>query len=170
MPQQNSIPGDEAARDLGRLLGTVEADPGDWTDADLADIFAHQMAAPVEFDLGGLTPQSAATMRLLSAARGLLVRSLHDLLHHPQPPTRLLEMTKDLAKACRNDPCGPLPAPVATALYYCTIGVARLRCERRISHLDDAALADGLAWVVRQTWVDAQTRALAQQILAQLRR
>ena len=53
-----------------------------------------------------------------------------------------------------------MPSEIAAALYYASILLARLRCSRRISELDDAAMRKGTMWIVRQPWLDDETRQL----------
>lgn len=95
--------------------------------------------------------------------------TLADLLHHPQPPLDLLRRVKDFAKFNRFDAASPLPPEVALLLYYGTIAVALIRLNQRITHLSDEDLRDGLAWVLRQPWVDERTLCLFRDGLDHLR-
>jgi hypothetical protein len=104
----------------------------------------------------------------LCGARGLLLSSFADLLHHPRPPLEMLRMTKRFAKAARHHPDSPLPPQVANVLYYASIAAALLRCGRRISELDDASLQKGLAWCTSRDWVDAPLRGLLREAEAGL--
>jgi hypothetical protein len=38
--------------------------------------------------------------------------------------------------------------------------VALLRCQKRITSMDDAALLAGFTWVVQQAWVDDHTKSI----------
>jgi hypothetical protein len=109
---------------------------------------------PLGFDL----IDSQETMRQAAGAAARM--SFGQLLHDPNPPLPMLELTHKFAKACRGNPDGPLPPEVATVLYYAAITVARLRCGRRISRLDDGALHEGLRWALEQEWLDDGTRSI----------
>jgi hypothetical protein len=120
----------------------------------------HHLAAPAQFDLGGLPPGQAGQLQNLSAAQSLVLRSLGELLHHPSPPLPLLVFAKDFAKANMNHPESQLPPPVARLLYYASIAAALARRHERISRMPEAALRQGFAWAAGQTWIDELTRAL----------
>jgi hypothetical protein len=62
-----------------------------------------------------------------------------------------------------------LPVEVATVLYFSCIIVARMRCNVRISALDDASLARGLEWAAALPWIDEPTRRLLERGIAHLR-
>ena len=59
-----------------------------------------------------------------------------------------------------------LPAPIGTALYFTVIVVSQARVGRRITSLDDAGVRSGADWLVSQSWVDAETKALVRECLA----
>jgi len=136
-----------------------------WRPEELKAILQHQLSVPIQFDLGGLDPGLAQKVGALATAQGLLVKSFHDLLHHPNPPLELLQLTKQFAKASRNHPDSPLPPEVATVLYFVSISVAMTRCGERISNLDDETLRRGIKWVLAQPWVDDATRGPLQESL-----
>jgi hypothetical protein len=131
-----------------------------WQPAELAAVLRHQLAAPVEFDLAGMGGAVAGRLRTLAASQGLLLKSVGDLLRHPQPPIELLEMLKDFAKAHVLHPHSPLPREIATVLYYASILVAMSRCDRQITKLDSDPLSEGVADLLRQEWLDDSMRAL----------
>jgi len=89
-----------------------------------------------------------------------------DLLHHPQPPLEMLQRVKRFAKACKVKAEGPLPPEVATVLYFASIVVALLRCEARISELDNKAIRTGTEWALAQTWLDQPTRSIFEEAAA----
>ena len=149
--------------DPGRLLEMMDqaATAGRiWTSSELGAILRHQLSAPVEFDLGQVAPQLATKLRTLASSQGLLLKSFADLLHHPDPPLELLDLTRSFSKALMTHPDSPLPREVATVLYYASILIARIRCGKRISGLGDDALKEGLQWALDQSWLDASTRQL----------
>ena len=151
----------ESSTDPGRLaqmLSLEDSVQPTWRPHELGAILRHQLSSVVQFELGGLDRQIAAGLRTLAAAEGLLVRSFADLFRHPQPPLALLELTKRFAKACRNHPDSPLPGEVAEVLYLLSIVVALVRCDRRITALDDASLRRSLSWAAAQDWVELDMR------------
>jgi hypothetical protein len=131
-----------------------------WAPEELGAILQHQMSTPLRVDLIGMERAIAARVKNLATAQGLLLKSLGDLLHHPNPPIELLKLTKDFAKACRLSPESSLPGEVATVLYFACILVARTRCRQKISALSDEQLQEGIAWVLESPWLDKATRKL----------
>lgn len=157
--------------DPGRLASLMDMDDGAgrlWSEDELAAILRHQMSAPLQVDLGGLQKGLPGRLQTLAAAKGLLLRSFGDLLHHPNPPVELLILTKDFAKACRISADSPIPREIATLLYFASIAVARLRCGRRITALTDAAVRKGLDWALGRPWLDEATRSLCEEGLRSL--
>jgi hypothetical protein len=153
---------------LSNLMDEQSMDAPAWNADELAAILRHQMSAPIGVDLENLGAPAADRMRTLSDANGLLLKSFAELLHHPNPPIPLLQLTKDFAKAHRSHPDSPLPREVANVLYYATVIVARLRCGRRISRLDDHALLQGMRWTLSQNWLDPATRSLFAEALPKI--
>lgn len=131
-----------------------------WEPEELGAILEHQLAASVEYDLGRLDKDVAERLAAVNSAGGPPIDSFKDLLHHPQPPLEIVELTKRFAKACRSNPGGPLPDEVATVLYFLAIVVAMTRCRQRITGMDDQSLRHGLRWVLGQSWLDRATREL----------
>ena len=127
---------------------------------ELKAIWEHELASPLAFDLASLPAPAAAEFRLLCHAQGLVLRSLGDLLAHPLPPLRALELVKNFAKVNRESPHSGLPRPVATVLYYACIAAALLRHNSRITQLSAADLAQGFDWVLAQPWINGRTRAM----------
>jgi len=61
-----------------------------------------------------------------------------------------------------------LPDEVATALYYAAIAAALIRCEERITDLDDASLRHGFQWGVEQPWGDEAVKSVLREALASI--
>lgn len=138
-----------------------------WAAGELGAVLQHQLAAPLLVDLGTLGRGEAIQLRGLLEQKQLLLRNFHDLIGHPAPPLRILEIMKDFAKLHRN--IGrTLPSDVATVIYYASICLARLRCQKRISSLADNKLAQGLHWALGQSWLDPTIRALFEETLVHL--
>jgi hypothetical protein len=142
---------------LARLLD-AEAGGGEWTADDMAAILRHQLNAPLRADLAATNPRAGHTLDTVSRASPPPA-TFGELLAHPHPPLELLELAKDFGKTLRLDAACGVPAGVATVIYYASIVTAKLRCGRRISDLDDAALRRGVDWALAQPWLDAATRA-----------
>jgi hypothetical protein len=148
------------AKKLAALMATGEERGWLWRPEELAAIFRHQISAPMLVDLGTFDARTAAKLRTLSEAQGLLLKSFADLLHHPMPPVELLELVKDFAKANLDHPESGLPSEIASALYYCSIAAALVHLDTRISQLPDADLQRGLRWTSEQGWLDDRTKGL----------
>jgi hypothetical protein len=160
---------DESTHDettsLARLLRVSDENASPWDTRELGDILAHQLAAPLVSDLEKIEIGPIAWPTGGGQQYAPPIRTYRDLLFHPNPPVELLELVKGFAKRCRSQPDSPLPDEIATLLYYLAITVARLRCGRRISGLDDQALHVGLQWTLSQPWLDQATRNLLEQSL-----
>ncbi|MHC4177760.1 MAG: hypothetical protein ACYSWU_09640 [Planctomycetota bacterium] len=134
-----------------------------WAPEELGAILEHQLAAPLECDLAKLDSQLTMRLRALNSVSDTAIKTFGDLLHHPSPPLRFLEVTKQFAKACRNHPHSPLPDEVATVLYFLSIVVAITKCSGRITKMDDRSLEYSLNWALRQPWLDQATRGILQE-------
>jgi hypothetical protein len=156
------------AKELSELLAAAEEQSHLWRPDELAAIFKHQVSAPLLVDLGGFDPRTAAQLKLVSEAQGLLLKSFADLIHHPSPPLQLLELVKSFAKANADHPGGGLPAEVASALYYLSIAAALTHLDTRISKLSDADLERGFAWAHAQVWLDERASHLLAEALAKI--
>jgi hypothetical protein len=135
-----------------------EAGEGGWGADDLALIWKHQLAAPLAFDLGELSPDAGAAAIALCNSQS--IKSLADLLVHASPPLELLRMLKDFARSKRIDTQAAFPSPIAMSLYFTAIAMALLRLDCRLSRMDDSALRSGMQWTAQQAWLDETTREL----------
>lgn len=147
-------------RRLGEILELGLSARAAWRPEELQAVLEYQLAAPLQFDLGGLDPGLARKLRTLSAAEGLLLQSLRDLFQHPYPPVDLLTLVKGFAKSSSEYPDSPYPREVALVLYYLSIAVALLRCQARITRLTDEELRRGLDWALGQPWLDEASRKI----------
>ena len=128
-----------------------------WRPEEMAAILRHQLSSQLESDLAGFDRTDHAPSPM----------TFDELLHHVRPPVALLERVKLFAKASKAA-TGPLPPQVATVLYFASIVVARLRCDARITGLDDAAILHGTQWALAQSWIDHPMRALFEEAAARL--
>jgi len=143
-------------------LGGREA----WENDELRAVLEHQLSAPLLCDLDDATGELSELLEAVGTAGERPIRTFGDLLQHPHPPLGLLQRTKQFAKACRRCPDNALPDEIATVLYFMCIVAAMIKCGRRITQMDDAALRYSLDWAVRQTWLDKATRELFEQGVA----
>jgi hypothetical protein len=153
-----------------RLAQMLTADGADrWRAEEMGAILRHQLSVPLELDLAGTASADSAQIAI-EGAQTSWPATFGDLLHHARPPLEMLQRVKRFAKACKVKADGPLPTEVATVLYFASIVVALLRCDTRISELDDKAIRTGTDWVLAQTWLDQPTRSIFEQAAAKWKR
>jgi hypothetical protein len=128
-------------------------------DEEPARVWYERINAEIRFDSKFLTGAMAAQLVDLATHGAAIPSRFCDLFAQANPPIEMLEYTKRLAKGVRHRADSPAEK-VATALYYSAIVAALVRCGRRITELDDAALSFGIGWVLDQHWIDAATRRL----------
>jgi len=139
-----------------------------WRPDELAAMFKHQLSAPILVDLGSFDAHTAATLKKLGEAQGLVLKSFADLFHHPTPPLELLKLVKEFAKANIEHPESGLPREIASALYSISIAAALVRLQVRITRLPDSDLRRGLRQEMERAWLDEKTKGLLAQALNQL--
>jgi hypothetical protein len=136
-------------------LSVDAATPEVLSSDELGAILRHQLETPVSHDLedpAGAPDAGGSTFgELLAATR---------------PPLEVLVRVKSFAKSCKANPNGPLPAEVATALYYAFIAKALVAHDARTTALSDAVLANGMRWTLRQPWIPEPMRALLERALS----
>ena len=148
-------------QDLTQLMAVATDRDSIWLVDELPAVWQHQLQAPLRLDLARLSEMDEATVSEL--CQGSQIVTFGDLLQHRDPPLELLRLTKELAKAARNDDGAELPQPIATALYYAAIIVARLRCGQTITSIDAGAIRRAIEWVMAQPWLDRPTAELFEQ-------
>ena len=152
---------------LARLFAFgSESDPV-WSPADLPFILRHQLEAQLLEDLAVVEPNRVIVERLLQRCTPP-VHTFSDLLHHPSPPVELLELTKRFAKAHANAAEPLLPREIAVALYFAILLVARLRCGRRMTSMDDKQLFSRVHRLLQEPWIDSRTGLLLSEGLTKL--
>ena len=152
---QNAVP--ETLAQVMSLSGDREAT---WLREDLEAILKHQLSAPVVYELSSMGSDTRREAASISTVEGACIATFADLFRSPEPPLRLLEITKDFAKASTVDPERPLPPEVATIIYLACIVLARTRHGRRISRLDDTVLRRNLQWAIGRPWLDDEIRTV----------
>jgi hypothetical protein len=142
----------------GRMLALVHEDSSVWLPGELAQIWRHQLGAPLEVELGESWDQ-----RCGNNVQPPAPRTVGDLLSHPAPPRTLLLLVQRLAADRRAQDA--FPAEIATALYFATAAVALTRLGERVTELDDAALRRGFHWATCVSWLDPSTRSVLETAL-----
>jgi hypothetical protein len=142
----------------GRMLALAHEDSSGWLPAELAQIWRHQLGAPLDVELAESWGEWTANNSQQAAPR-----TIGDLLSHPAPPRKLLLLVKGLAADRREQ--DSFPVEIATALYYATAAVALTRLGERITELDDATLRGGFHWATRVSWLDESTRSVLEAAL-----
>ncbi len=134
----------------------------DWGGADLKAMLRHQLASPVSaVDQDSPAPPADAGSEDEGETFGALFACAA-----PAPET--LAAVKDFAKRSQLDASHLLPEPVATVLYFAALAAALVRCDRRITRLDDQALRTGFTWTTEQAWVDVMLRRLCAEAVGRL--
>jgi DNA-directed RNA polymerase specialized sigma24 family protein len=166
VPEVTMMPSQRASLDTSMLAHVLElaSQP-----PDFAELLQQALAAPVPLDLAALGPSLAGSVHAWAKEQTLVLRSLADLLYHPNPLPELLDVAKRYAKDLRTDPHSPMPREVATVLYYGCIATALTRCGRRITSQSDEVLQQGFQWGFDQQWVDETLRRLLREGLERLR-
>jgi len=93
------------------------------------------------------------------------IRTVRELLEHPNPPIELLVSVKDLSKRRPKD---LFPPEMALLLYYGSIAAAMVRCGQRISKLRDEDLRNGFSWAIKELWVPEKVCELFRQAISKL--
>ena len=153
---------------LARLFSLNDDDATSWQPHELADIWRHQLAAPLTLDLAETEADSANTIERLSNLSPAPLRTFGDLLTHPWPPLKILRLVKEFAKVRRSSKDSAYPAEIATALYYAVIALAMCRHGTQITQLGADDLRQGFEWAMELTWLDEPTRQLYSRALGTL--
>jgi len=151
----------KTAAALARLMA-LEANNDAWTPEELAAIFRHQMRTPLEADLLEAGVISAQDLQRARHGVSPPISTYGELFSHAAPPVALLVTVKEFTKQSTNNAKSPLPADVASVLYFTAIAAALWRCDQRITTLSDDALRAGCAWALSMPWLDETTRAILQ--------
>ena len=131
-----------------------------WSDGDLGAILRHQLATPLELDLGAHGFTAVKQQLAKNPIDDAIPATFCELLFHQNPPVELLELTKQFAKEQGQVTDGGLPAEVAAVIYISAICAARLRSGERITKWNDETLRKKISWATSIRWLDDQTRSL----------
>ncbi|MCH8922342.1 MAG: hypothetical protein IIA67_04230 [Planctomycetes bacterium] len=151
---------------LAELFWLPEDERATWSEQELRQVFAHQLAAPLVVDMRELSPELPETIESISSSAALRLETFGDVLRHEAAPVQLLRLIKRFAKTFGADDGGPLPRPVSAALYLASIAAALVHRQMRITEADDAALAKKFRWAKSLIWLDEPTRSLFDRALS----
>lgn len=146
---------------------TADKSHPEWEPSDLRAILSHQLSAPMVFDFCATMKSwvAAEEIRTWTGERGLEPKTFNDLFLHPSPSTKLLNLTKQFAKANSHHPESTIPPVIAVVLYYTCIAVAFVRLGEWITTLSRVEAMSGFTWVRSQSWVDHSTKDICRQAL-----
>jgi hypothetical protein len=166
---QSLLPAATSPAAVSTLLDFRETSRHQWAAEELAAMFRHQLAAPLQLSLGVLSGEAAHQLRLVDPPVNPLL-TLGQLFADPNPPVELLKLVKRFAKICRGDPNNPLPSEIVMMLYFGSIAVALTHTTQQISDLPPGPLRRGMKWMSNQSWVTDQMRDLLREAIARLDR
>jgi len=146
------------------LIDLDDAIPKLWRDDDLAAMFRHQLATPLEFDLGQQMPQVLRDLRTSAEGAAAACRTFRQILLDDATgvvtPDAVLEAIKNYGKSLGRHRDSVVPREIGKLLYFCAIAAARVRSGTQISDLPSPALESGLRWAMQQPWIDDPSRQL----------
>ena len=149
--------------ELAKLMRLESNLQGNWSAEELREIFCHQLAAPLTFDLTAIDRKVSDTIRTLNSKEADCPQNFGELLTHSSPPLELLILTKQFAKKSGRNIEGGLPKDVAAVLYLAAVSSALLHCGEQISESDRESLKAKVEWALSQRWVDESILFLFQQ-------
>ena len=155
---------------LARILTLDETGTDLWGAEEMQAIWLHQLSAPLDIDLSLVGSGRAKELGKSGETKPFLAKSFSELLEHPHPPLRLLNLIEDFAKQAARDSDDAQLRQVATALYYASYAARLTRCENRTGALNEAELKAGFAWALSRLWLDEQTKELIQNASASLQK
>jgi hypothetical protein len=149
---------------LARILSLDDEAVELWSPEEMKAMWLHQMATSLEIELGTITPEQASGSQQASFEG----KTFRDLLAHPEPPLRLLEMIKEFSKRTLKESDDKQWKEIASGLYYASYAAALTRCGKSLGSLKDHHLVAGFGWALDRSWLDEQTRALIAQAVKQV--
>jgi len=95
------------------------------------------------------------------------IKTFFDMMRHPQPPMKLIEIVKYYAKRDYHM-AHQLPSEVALTLYYLTLVQAYLMYGEKITAMSYEKLKSGITRLLEQTWLDPGTRTVFQRAVDEM--
>lgn len=159
---------ESSAERLARFFALDEARVSPWNRRELAQVFEHQLKAPLRLGLVEDGPTMKSAGPVLGAEERLALDTFEKVLFHPRPPVEVLRLIKEFAKAHLVAWPVHLPEEVAGILYYGTIAVGLVKCGERISRLTNQELRFGMNWALAIDWLDPRLKTVLQTALASI--
>lgn len=149
--------------DLARLMELALTDDARQDDVGPMAVMTLQLALPARqlVDDGMLSPRVWNRLGSPEDTSGL---TFGDLLAMRAPWVEVLQGMKLRWKALRLQHGSTETGVAATALYYLTILLARIRAGARITSLADEDLRQGMQWLLRQKWLEDPIVELIEQL------
>jgi hypothetical protein len=112
------IPEFPPGKSLDRLLAPASADDIEalWSAHELADVWEHELSSDVSIEAGYLGPMEAIECARLASAMRPPARTVREILWHPKPHPRVVELLAERAAKATSDADKRLPEPVAQLL------------------------------------------------------
>ena len=149
--------------DLAKLMRLDSNLQENWSAEELREIFCHQLAAPLTFDLTVIDQNISDTIRSLYSTKANCPESFGDLFAHPSPSLELLNLTKQFAKKCGQESEIGLPKDVAAVLYLAAVSAALVHCGEQITETDRKSLKAKVDWALGREWLEQSIRILFEQ-------
>ena len=143
---------------LARILDDDSTDL--WSPDEMKAMWRHQLSAPMDVDLAGVTSVRATTLRQSPHLAGFKGRTFTDLFSMPEAPVELLELTKEFAKDTLKQAEEKQLKEIASALYYAAYAAGLLRHQKLIGSMKQDELKPGFSWAIKLSWLDEETRQL----------
>jgi hypothetical protein len=145
----------ESVQSLVDMLSLGQDDQVLWPTDQYAGIWRHLLATPLSEFISD------------DQGCGNTDSSINQVLFATPPDLEHLELLKLYAKSVPQQESPEIPTDLATTLYYVLIAIARSQGHGEFTSLPNQAINEGVEWTLRQTWLDAETRALMEQLRSQ---
>jgi hypothetical protein len=137
-----------------------------WPPADLGALFQHLCSLPLAQACESLDGNYTAPPASFLAGKD--VRTVGELLSHPQAPLEALAELKRLARNSARREASDVPSEIATLLYFASNAAALVHHGQRITKSGDEVLRYGFGLVRDRPWLDERMRSLLDAALVKL--
>src|SRR6201999_383346 len=113
--------------------------------------------APIDFDLSAVRDKNR--VKTLTAAVESQIHTFGELFLHPNPPVAILKLAKTFFKSRAGAGGERHPEQqIAYIFYLIAILTALVRARTAVSSLTATDLQRGVAWSLRQSWLQGDPR------------
>ncbi len=127
------------------------------TDEELTQIWLHQLDTAIEVDLHDLDSDARRELQRLNNDQQPF--TFARLFTDPKPSLPMLHAVKRFARRLAKDPLSGMPREISSMLYIVSIALTYVRCDLRITRLDDRALTADIRWALSKPWLDEGCRS-----------